>query len=326
MISVKELCKSYDVPIREPGFRGLVRHWWNRKYKSISAVEKVSFEIQEGEFIGFLGPNGAGKTTTLKMLTGLLYPSAGLCKVAGFTPFERKADFLRSITLVMGQKQQLLWDLPAMDSLRLNAVVYEIEDAQFQSRVGRLREMLELEDVLSQPVRKMSLGERMKCELLAALLHEPKILFLDEPTLGLDVNAQIAVRDFLRDYNRETRATIVLTSHYMADITALCERVLIIHEGKLIHDGELESLTHKLSPKRELNLTMSGPVEASRLADFGELLGQEGASLRLLVNRSELKSVVARALSELPVVDLTVTDPPIEDLIARLFAGEEAAS
>ena len=233
-ITVDRLSKVYPVAIKEPGFQGTIKHFFQRTYKQINAVRDVSFQIEAGEVVGFLGANGAGKTTTLKMLSGLIHPSTGLVKVGGQIPFKREAAFLKQITLVMGQKQQLIWDLPALDSLKINAAVYGLSDRTAEFRIHELAEMLSIQGKLTQPVRKLSLGERMKAELLAALLHEPQVLFLDEPTLGLDVNAQVAVRQFLREYNQRYNATILLTSHYMADITALCDRVLVIHQGQLI--------------------------------------------------------------------------------------------
>ncbi|MEL7144459.1 MAG: ATP-binding cassette domain-containing protein, partial [Cyanobacteria bacterium J06573_11] len=223
IITVQNLGKTYPVAIKEPGFKGTLQHFFRRTYRNIEAVKDVSFTIEPGEIVGFLGPNGAGKTTTLKMLTGLIHPSNGNVTVAEHRPFSRKRNFLQQITLVMGQKQQLIWDLPALDSLRINAAIYNISESDFRQRVGELANMLDIQDQLKQPVRKLSLGQRMKAEMLAALLHRPQVLFLDEPTLGLDINAQTAVRNFLREYNQRYGATILLTSHYMADITALCD-------------------------------------------------------------------------------------------------------
>lgn len=234
IVDVKALRKVYPVAVKSPGWQGTLRHFFSRTYRTVEAVRQVSFTVEPGEIVGFLGPNGAGKTTTLKMLTGLIHPSSGRVKVADQVPFRRSPSFLRQITLVMGQKQQLLWDLPALDSLRINGAIYGLSDRTFRDRVAELAEMLDISQKLTQPVRKLSLGERMKAEMLAALLHHPKVLFLDEPTLGLDVNAQVAVREFLKEYNRRYQATILLTSHYMADITALCERVLLIYQGELI--------------------------------------------------------------------------------------------
>jgi ABC-2 type transport system ATP-binding protein len=269
--------------------------------------------------VGFLGPNGAGKTTTLKMLTGLIHPSSGTVKVSGFVPFNRQQAFLQKITLVMGQKQQLIWDLPALDSLRINAAVYNISDKEFQRRVGELTEMLALEGKLTQPVRKLSLGERMKAELLAALLHRPQVLFLDEPTLGLDVNAQAGVRNFLKEYNQLYQATILLTSHYMADITALCERVLLIHEGKLMYDGSLDELLASFAPYREIYVELVQPLSLEQLMPYGDVQMLEGRAVRFIVPQAAMTRTVSQILADLEVVDLTVTEPPVEEVIGRVF-------
>ncbi|GAB4191080.1 MAG: ATP-binding cassette domain-containing protein [Coleofasciculaceae cyanobacterium] len=319
IVVVENLGKIYPVAVKEPGLKGTLVHFLRRTYRSVKAVQDVSFGIEMGEVVGFLGPNGAGKTTTLKMLTGLIHPSSGRVRVAGHVPFRRQPDFLKKITLVMGQKQQLLWDLPALDSLRINAAVYGISDKDFRQRVGELTEMLSLEGKLTQPVRKLSLGERMKAELLAALLHQPQVLFLDEPTLGLDVNAQVGVRDFLREYNQRTGATILLTSHYMADITALCQRVLLIYAGQLIYDGSLEGLVDRFAPYREVKLELAHPLPEEKLSTYGEVQGVEGQEVRFLVRREALTSTVSRILANLEVIDLTVTEPPIEEVIGRVF-------
>jgi ABC-2 type transport system ATP-binding protein len=318
-VEVRNLSKVYPVAVKDPGLKGTLRHFFSRTYRQVKAVQDVSFDIAPGEVVGFLGPNGAGKTTTLKMLTGLIYPSGGSVRVAGHVPFERHADFLQKITLVMGQKQQLIWDLPALDSLRINAAVYGLSDRQFRDRVGELTELLALEGKLTQPVRKLSLGERMKAELLAALLHQPQVLFLDEPTLGLDVNAQIGVREFLREYNQRTSATILLTSHYMADITALCQRAIVICEGQLIYDGSLEGLLDQFAPYREVKVELATARSPSELSVYGEVGAIEGPSVRWLVRRDALTATVAKILAEIDVVDLTVTDPPIEETIGRIF-------
>ncbi|MCU0551675.1 MAG: ATP-binding cassette domain-containing protein [Leptolyngbya sp. Prado105] len=318
-IVVDRLTKVYPVAVKEAGFKGTVTHFFKRTYRQVKAVQEVSFTIEPGEVVGFLGANGAGKTTTLKMLTGLIHPSSGRVTVAGNVPFERRSNFLRKITLVMGQKQQLIWDLPAADSLRINAAVYGISDRALQTRVGELSEMLSLEGKLSQPVRKLSLGERMKCELLAALLHDPQVLFLDEPTLGLDVNAQVAVREFLKEYNDRFKATVLLTSHYMADITALCERVLMIHHGQLIYDGSLDGLVDRFSPCREVKVEFNCTYTESELATYGYVQEIEKQSVRFLVQQGDLTQAIARILAELQVVDLAVSDPPIEEVIGRVF-------
>lgn len=319
IIIAENLSKSYPVAVKEPGLRGTINHFFRRTYRQIAAVQDVSFEINPGEVVGFLGPNGAGKTTTLKMLTGLVHPSSGQIRVDGHVPFRRQEAFLQKITLVMGQKQQLLWDLPALDSLKINAAVYNISDREFQRRVGELTEMLSLEGKLTQAVRKLSLGERMKAELLAALLHRPKVLFLDEPTLGLDVNAQVGVRDFLREYNQLYQATILLTSHYMADITALCQRVLLIYQGKLMYDGQLDKLLEQFAPYREIYIELVQPLPTEKLMYYGDVQLVEGRSVRFIVQREKLTSTVSQILADLEVLDLTVTEPPIEEVIGRVF-------
>lgn len=323
-IIVDRLSKVYPVAIKQPGFKGTIDHFFQRTYRQIKAVSDVSFSIEPGEIVGFLGGNGAGKTTTLKMLAGLIYPSTGVVKVAGHIPFSREAAFLRKITLVMGQKQQLIWDLPALDSLKINAAVYGLSDRTADLRIGELTEMLSLQGKLTQPMRKLSLGERMKAELLAALIHEPQVLFLDEPTLGLDVNAQVAVRQFLQEYNRKYNATILLTSHYMADITALCDRVLVIHQGRSIYDGSLDGLVSRFSPCREVRVEFAHNYPAKKLALYADVQEIEGASVRFLVPQETITKTVSHILAELEVVDLSITEPPIEDVIGQIFQAGSA--
>ena len=319
LITVDRLSKTYRVAAKQPGLFGTLQHFLRRRYRDVSAVRDVSFTIAPGEMVGFLGANGAGKTTTLKMLCGLIYPSAGLVQVAGHQPQRRHPDFLRRITLVMGQKQQLIWDLPPMDSLRVNAAIYGIPDGTARRRISALADLLELGEELTRPVRKLSLGQRMKAELLAALLHEPEVLFLDEPTLGLDVNAQARVRQFLADYNRRTGATVLLTSHYMADITALCPRVLLIHQGQLFHDGPLDQLASRLAPERHVRLELAHPAAAELFAGLGRLHSLENCEVNLRVAPDQLTRVVAQLLERFPVRDLEVNDPPIDGLIGDLF-------
>lgn len=319
VIQVQDLSKFYPVAIKEPGFSGTIRHFFKRNYRTIKAVQGVSFTIEPGEVVGFLGANGAGKTTTLKMLTGLIYPSTGSVKVCHQNPFFREANFLQKITLVMGQKQQLIWDLPVLDSLRINGAVYGLSDQEYRQRVGELTEMLSLQGKLNQPVRKLSLGERMKAELMAALLHQPEVLFLDEPTLGLDVNAQFAVREFLRNYNQRYGATVLLTSHYMADIKFLCPRVILIHEGQLIYDGSLEQLLNRFAPYREVQLELQNSLSRENFSVYGDVESIDGKFVRLLVKRDTLTTIVAKILAELEVLDLKVTEPPIEEVIGRVF-------
>jgi ABC-2 type transport system ATP-binding protein len=325
IVRADNLSKAFQVADKQPGLGGTLRHFFHRRWRTVSAVREVSFTIEPGERVGFLGPNGAGKTTTLKMLSGLIHPSGGRAEVAGYEPRRRQRRFLEAITLVMGQKQQLLWDLPPLDSLLLNAAVYGIDDGEAKRRIQELAEMLELGPELTRPVRKLSLGERMKAELMAALLHRPRVLFLDEPTLGLDVNAQVRVREFLEAYNQRYGATLLLTSHYMADITALCPRVLLIHQGRLFHDGSLEELANRLAPCREVRLELRDPIAAEALAVYGEVQQLQGRQVRLLIPRSELTRQVARLLADLAVEDLEVRDPPIEDLIGQVFRQGEVA-
>lgn len=325
IVVAEDLTRHYRVALKEDSLLGTLRHFLRRRYQTIRAVEGVSFRILPGEVVGFLGPNGAGKTTTLKMLTGLVHPTRGKALVAGHVPWRREKAFLRKITLVMGNKQQLIWDLPAMDSFRLNAAIYEIPEGEFRKRVLELAEMLSLTEKLHQPVRKLSLGERMKAELLAALLHRPEVLFLDEPTLGLDVNAQVAVREFIREYNRRYGATVLLTSHYMADIAALAERVLVIHQGRLLYDGALEGLLARFAPYREVRLTLGSPLPKEALLPFGEVRALEGREGRLLVPRERLTERVAEILKRLPVEDLEVREPPLEEVIAKVFQSPKEA-
>ncbi|WP_107667746.1 ATP-binding cassette domain-containing protein [Cyanothece sp. BG0011] len=320
VIDVQNLSKIYKVSSKKPGIQGTIKHFFKRTYRDVIAVKDVSFTINTGEMVGFLGANGAGKTTTLKMLTGLIYPSTGEVKIVGHTPFKRQEKFLKQMSLIMGQKQQLLWDLPALDSLKINAAVYEIPDKIFHQRLKELAEMLSIEEQLTQPVRKLSLGQRMKAELLAALLHHPQVLFLDEPTLGLDVNSQAAIRSFLKEYNQRYEATILLTSHYMADITALCERVLLIHEGQLIYDGHLEELVEKFTPYKEVNVELSYPISSEKLAHYGQVELVKGQEVRFLVKQENLTETIAKILAQLEVNDLNVTEPPIEEVVSQIFS------
>jgi ABC-2 type transport system ATP-binding protein len=321
MIFVENLSKRYPVAVKQTGIQGTLKHFFRRQFRMVEAVRQVSFQIEPGEVVGFLGPNGAGKTTTLKMLTGLIHPSEGTVLVNHYVPFRREQAFLQDITLVMGQKQQLLWDLPALDSLRINGAIYGLSDKEFRYRVDELTDMLGLAGKLTQPVRKLSLGERMKAEMLAALLHRPQVLFLDEPTLGLDVNAQVAVRDFLRDYNQRYNATILLTSHYMADITALCRRVMLIHRGQLIYDGSLEGLLERFAPYREVQVELAGACDRATISRYGDVETLEGCTASLIVRRDALTKTVSQMLTELDIQDLTVSDPPVEEVIGRVFAA-----
>lgn len=319
-IVVDGLSKIYRVPEREGGFGAAVRSFFRRRYRDVQAVQSVSFRIGQGEIVGFLGPNGAGKTTTLKMLAGLLHPSAGQVQVLGFTPWDRKSDYLRSMTLVMGQRNRLSWDIPAADSFLLNQAIYRISDADYKRTLAELDELLELGPIIRKPVRNLSLGERMKCELAAGLLHRPQVLFLDEPTIGLDITAQSRIRSFLQEYNQRTGATILLTSHYMADVTALCERVIMIHHGQLKYDGGLADLSRRIAPFKLIGVALRDGVTAD-LSRYGNPIPNENGDGKQLiqVEADTVAPITARLLSELPVHDLTIEDPPIEDVIEQAF-------
>ena len=268
--------------------------------------------------VGFLGPNGAGKTTTLKMLSGLLHPTSGEISVLGYTPFDRKKDFLQAITLVMGQRNQLIWDIPVGDSFERNRAIYRLPREAYQQTHDELTDLLELGELLPKPVRNLSLGERMKCEIAAALLHRPQVLFLDEPTIGLDVTMQRRIRSFLGEYNRRYNATVLLTSHYMADVEALCKRVIIIHHGELLFDGALSDLVHRFSPHKTIVVDLE--VERADLSGYGDVITTEGSRITLRVPKAETAAITSRLLADLPVVDLTVEDPPIEEVIEQVFS------
>ncbi|MEW6242272.1 MAG: ATP-binding cassette domain-containing protein [Chloroflexota bacterium] len=319
-ILVEQLTKTYKVPEREGGFGAAVRSFFKRKYKDVKAVQQVSFRIEPGEIVGFLGPNGAGKTTTLKMLSGLLHPTSGTAHVLGFTPWQLKPEYLRAMTLVMGQRNRLSWDIPAADSFLLNQAIYRLPDDEYKQTYKQLDELLELEPLMKKPVRNLSLGERMKCELAAGLLHRPKVLFLDEPTIGLDITGQARIREFLREYNKRTGATILLTSHYMADVTALCERVIIIHHGQLKYDGGLADLSRKIAPFKLIGVLLSD-AETHDLSRYGtEVQNEEDAEKRYIQVRAEdVTRVTSGLLADLPVHDITIADPPIESVIEQAF-------
>ena len=318
VISITHLQKTFFVPEREAGLRAATRNLFRRRNREVKAVDDITFEVAPGEMVGFLGPNGAGKTTTLKMLSGLLYPTSGEIHVLGFTPSRRQRDFLRQITLVMGQRNQLAWDVPALDSFDLNRAVYEIPRQDFNQVVAELVELLDLEAIVRKPVRNLSLGERMKVEIAGSLLHRPKVLFLDEPTIGLDVTMQRRIRNFIAEYNRRYGASVLLTSHYMADVVALCRRVIVIHHGKILYDGDLSGLVDKFSALKTIVLTV--PDSSIDLSMFGEVTSREPSRVTLRVPRGDTSRVTAQVLASLPVSDLTVEDPPIEEVIEHVFA------
>jgi ABC-2 type transport system ATP-binding protein len=322
VVTVEQLSKAYRVPERSPGLVASLAGLLQRTYRDVPAVQEVSFAIAPGEVVGFIGPNGAGKTTTLKMLTGLLQPSGGTARVAGYVPWARQPEYLRRIAMVMGNKSQMLWDIPPLDTFHVLGEIYSVPPAELKVTLDELVELLGMQNLLATPVRNLSLGERMKCELVASLLHRPQVLFLDEPTLGLDVSSQRRLREFIGQYNRRTGATIILTSHYMADVVELCPRVLLIQEGKLLYDGALAALSTRLAPFKLLRLTLEGGVHLNGSLPIGaEVLEQENGSVTLRIARARTAAITAGLLNALPVVDLVVEDPPIEAVIDQIYKG-----
>jgi len=325
LITVEGLAKHYRVHQRSAGVAAALRSLLRRRWETVRAVDGISLSIAPGERIGFLGPNGAGKTTTLKMLAGLLHPTAGTVSVGGFRPAERSRDFLHAITLVAGQKQQLLWDLPPADTFELNRAIYEIPRPVFRQRLDELVELLEVGEVMRRPARQLSLGERMKCELAAALLHRPRVLFLDEPTIGLDITMQASLRRFIATYNERHGATVLLTSHYMADVAALCPRIVVINHGRIIYDGSLPQLVRRTRPEKRVELHLERAIPRPELEALGaRLVSFEGTQAVFHVEQGDLKRLVTQALAALPVVDLSVADAPLETVLADLFAATPA--
>ena len=320
VIHIHDLSKTYIVTERESGVMASLRSLVHRTSEEIPAVDRISFDLQAGEVVGFLGPNGAGKTTTLKMLSGLLHPTAGDVTVLGYIPSRRLSDFLRQITLVMGQRNELVWDIPAQDSFELNRAIYRIPFSDYKRTLDELTDLLELGPLLRKPVRNLSLGERMKCELAAALLHRPQVVFLDEPTIGLDVTMQRRIRGFVAEYNRRYGATVLLTSHYMADVEALCRRVVVIHHGRLLFDGDLSKLLQQFTSHKTIVLQVDKPD--ADLHSYGEVVSYEDGHYTLRVPKQETARITGRLLADLPVVDLLVEDPPIEEVIESVFAQE----
>jgi ABC-2 type transport system ATP-binding protein len=321
-IHVRDLHKTYVVSKRETGVLAALQSLVHRQTEDVPAVDGISFDLAPGEVVGFLGPNGAGKTTTLKMLSGLLHPTSGDLSVLGYVPSRRDKAFLRQITLVMGQRNELVWDIPALDSFELNRAIYRVPLADYRQMLRELTDLLELGDLLRKPVRNLSLGERMKCEIAAALLHRPRVVFLDEPTIGLDVTMQRRIRAFLTQYNQKYGATILLTSHYMADVEALCRRVLVIHHGRLLFDGELAALVQRFTAHKTIVVRLED-CDAD-LSKYGEVVSCEEGLATLRVEKTQTARVTGRLLADLPVLDLTVEDPPIEEVIERVFAQAPA--
>jgi ABC-2 type transport system ATP-binding protein len=309
---------------RPPGVLASFRSLFRRTYKTVAAVDGIDFDIASGERVGFLGPNGAGKTTTLKVLAGLLHPTGGEIDVDGHEPRRREDAFLKKIMLVLGQKQQLLWDLPPSETFELNRAVYDVPRAQFVETMRELSDLLELGDLVKKPARTLSLGERMKCELAAALVHRPRVLFLDEPTIGLDVSMQATVRAFIERYNERYGATLILTSHYMEDVARLCPRVIVIDHGKLAYDGGLTELVERIRPDKRIVLRFSRPVDARELAQFGRVVRHDAGESALDVHKDAVNRAVGQALAQLPVSDLTVENPPLEEVMSELFARGRA--
>lgn len=319
IISVRNLNKTFKVQQKTPGMWGTLKSLVARKYNLVPAVKDVSFDIEAGELVGFIGPNGAGKTTTLKMLSGLLYPTSGQVDVLGFTPFDRKREFLKQISLVMGQKNQLWWDLPAVDTFLLNKEIYEIPDQQYKKTVDALVELLDVGDVLETQVRKLSLGQRMKMELIAALLHTPRVLFLDEPTIGLDVVMQANMRDFIKEYNQQSGSTIILTSHYMDDVKELCRRVVIIDHGSIMYDGKLADIVAKFAPHKYISVQLEKEVSRSSLEKVAPVLSYDFPTCVFRVDRAKASKTAGKILDKLSVVDLNIEEPKIEDIIRDVF-------
>jgi len=320
VVHVAGLTKVFRVPEREAGLAAAARSLVRRRWREVRAVDEISFEIAAGEVVGFLGPNGAGKTTTLKMLSGLLYPTGGEARVLGHRPSRRERDYLRRMTLVMGNRNQLQWDLPALDSFELNRAIYRVAREQFRATRDELVELLEVGDLVRKPVRNLSLGERMKVEIVGALLHQPQVLFLDEPTIGLDVTMQKRIRQFVAEYNRRHGATVLLTSHYMADVVALCKRVIVIHHGRILFDGALAALADEFAAYKTIGVVVENG--AAPLDAYGEVLHREDERVILRVPKNETARVAARLLAEQEVLDLTIEEPPIEDVIELVFAQQ----
>ena len=323
-IVVDKLSKTFRVPEKEPGLLGSLRALVKRKFRDVHAVEEMSFTVEPGELVGFLGANGAGKTTTLKMLSGLLYPTSGTADVLGYTPWERKTAFQKQFSLVMGQRSQLWWEIAAQETFHLNQKIYEMEEVDFRRNLGELSELLALEDTLNVPVKKLSLGQRMRAELAVALLHRPKLLLLDEPTLGLDVVMQKKVRQFLIEYNRRHGATVLLTSHNMDDVVELCKRVIIIEKGRKLFDGELRKVVEKYATHKVIRADFSETVSADRLGSIGRVISNGGERAVLEVPRKEVSRKAADLLSSFPVIDLTIEETPLDDVVRKIFSHEAA--
>lgn len=322
-IDVKNLTKIYSVFQKEPGFSGTIKSLFRRKYQKIKALEDISFEIKEGELVGFIGPNGAGKTTTLKVLSGLLHPTSGQVNVLGHIPWQRKPEFQKQFAFVAGQKNQLWWDLPAYETFLLNKEIYEVSDKDFKERIAYLSQILDISDLLKTQVKKLSLGQRMKAELIAALIHSPSVLFLDEPTIGLDVVAQNSMREFIKNYNENFNSTIVLTSHYMGDVEKLCRRVIIIDKGKILYDGRLSKIVQKFAKYKIVSLYFTQKVTKVNLEKFGQVISFEPYAAKLKIARGKITDITTHFLNVFSVADISIEEPSIEEIIRLIFTREK---
>ena len=320
VIEIRGLRKSYRVYQKKEGLAAAFRGLFRREYRDVEAVRGIDLDVEESEFVAFLGPNGAGKTTTLKLLSGVIYPTAGEARVLGYVPWQRDNAYRRRFALVMGQKNQLWWDLPAQESFRLHQQIYRIEPDKFKATLGELTELLDIARLLKQPVRELSLGERMKMELTAALLHSPEVLFLDEPTIGLDVIAQHKIQQFLKHYQQERQITILLSSHYMKDVAALCKRVVIIAQGQIKHDGSLSGIVDRFSGQKLITLQLADGQSTHGMERFGHVVSSEAPKVQLRIDRNLVPKALAAILAQHDVEDVIVEDPPLEEVIADLFS------
>ena len=329
VVDARDLRKTFRVTERQEGLAATLRSFVRRHRKDVNAVAGITFRIEPGEIVGFLGPNGAGKTTTLKMLSGLLYPSSGEAHVLGFVPWRRESAYLRQMTLLMGNRTQLVWDIPAADSFRVLQEIYRVPEDAFRRTVGELTELLELQELVHKPVRNLSLGERMKVEFAAGLIQSPKVAFLDEPTIGLDISMQARIRRFVAEYNQRTGATILLTSHYMDDVVALCRRVIVIHHGQLLYDGPLADLAERMAPYKIITATLrDGAAASADLDAYGTVTARDEGRVTLKVDRRRAPERAARLVNDLgdSLADISVEDPPIEEVIDRVFTGERVGA